>query len=262
MHDHFDFCIFNVVYRLHNSRSFGTRGPRRSPGAERPWEGSAMDDARFDELARNVARDDVSRRGILGGIAGGALALVLSRHGADDVAAKKRRKKGKGKHKKKRRKRRGGKGSNTGSTNGGGGSGSGSGAGDSLDAEERDCLDLINAHRAANGRSPLAAQGQLTAAADRHSQDMAANGFFSHTGSDGTDGGQRIRQAGYSWTAWGENISWHSGDASANAAFTGWRNSRPHNANMLDAGFTEIGIARVRSASSGRWYWTTTFGDR
>jgi uncharacterized protein YkwD len=165
-----------------------------------------------------------------------------------------------GKNKKKRRKRRGGEGSNTGANPGTGGGGSS--AGDSLDAEERACLDLINAHRAANGRGALAAQGPLTAAAERHAQDMAANGFFSHTGSDRTDGGQRIRQAGYVWTAWGENIYWNSSDDSANAAFTWWKNSRSHNANMLDAGFTEIGIARVRSASSGRWYWTTTFGRR
>lgn len=130
-----------------------------------------------------------------------------------------------------------------------------------LDAEESAFLTLINNHRAANNRNPLAAQSQLTAAAERHSQDMASNGFFSHTGSDGSDGGRRITDAGYDWTAWGENIFWHSSDGTAATAFTAWRNSASHNTNMLSAGFTEIGIARVR-AGNGRWYWTTTHGRR
>lgn len=121
---------------------------------------------------------------------------------------------------------------------------------------------MINNHRAANGRAALAEQSQLTAAADRHSQDQATNNFSSHTGSDGSTIEQRITQSGYPWRAWGENIYWNSGDGAANAAFTWWRNSSGHNANMLNANFTEIGIARARSASTGTWYWTTTFGRR
>lgn len=120
-------------------------------------------------------------------------------------------------------------------------------------------MTLINDHRRANGRNPLAVQSQLTAAAERHAQDMAATGITGHTGSDGSTPDERIEEAGYEWSAWGENVFWHSSDGSANAAFTWWRNSPDHNRNMLSANFTEIGIARVRS-NSGRWNWTTTFG--
>jgi uncharacterized protein YkwD len=120
---------------------------------------------------------------------------------------------------------------------------------------------LINNHRAANSRNPLTLQHQLTAAAEDHSQDQANNNFSGHTGSDGSNPGQRITRAGYDWSAWGENVYWNSNDGSANAAFTWWRNSSGHNANMLSANFTEIGIGRARS-STGTWYWTTDFGDR
>ena len=41
-----------------------------------------------------------------------------------------------------------------------------------------------------------------------------------------------------------------------------WQNSTDHNNNMLSTNFTEIGIGRAQSSSTGYWYWTTTFGDR
>jgi hypothetical protein len=39
----------------------------------------------------------------------------------------------------------------------------------------------------------------LTQAALVHSDDMVANNFFSHTGSDGSSAGQRATAAGYAW---------------------------------------------------------------
>jgi uncharacterized protein YkwD len=46
-------------------------------------------------------------------------------------------------------------------------------------------------------RPPLAWNDQLTSAAIGHSQDMANNGFQSHSGSDGSSSGQRLDSAGY-----------------------------------------------------------------
>ena len=121
-------------------------------------------------------------------------------------ARKKRRK-----HSRKRR----------GRNRGGGGNGGDNGGGsDSPDAEERAFLALINDHRRANNRSELRLHNQLGVAAERHSQDQAANGFSGHTGSDGSTPDQRITDAGYDRRSWGENAYWHSNDGSANAAFT------------------------------------------
>src|SRR6478735_7313557 len=48
---------------------------------------------------------------------------------------------------------------------------------------------------------------QLEAAAFNHSKDMAQNNYFSHTSPNGDKAGNRIRQAGYNWMAYGENIA-------------------------------------------------------
>lgn len=129
------------------------------------------------------------------------------------------------------------------------------------DAEERAFLALITNRRKANTRPALALNDQLGGAAKRHSQDQANRDKGGHTGSDGSTPDARIEDAGYDWSAWGENVFWSKPDGSAQAAFDWWKNSSGHNAAMLSRSVTEIGIGRGRGAS-GWWYWTTTFGDR
>lgn len=121
-------------------------------------------------------------------------------------------------------------------------------------------MTLLNNYRAANGLASLALQNQLGRAAELHSQDQAANNFSSHTGSTGSSPEQRIAAAGYSASYTAENIYWNSGDGSASAAFNWWKESPGHNANMLSTNLTQFGIGRARSNTTGRWYWTTTFG--
>src|SRR5262245_23995909 len=71
-------------------------------------------------------------------------------------------------------------------------------------------LARINAVRQQNGLLPLDLNSQLTAAAQRHSDDMARTGNIDHAGSDGSTIESRIREAGYGhWRTfglWGENI--------------------------------------------------------
>ncbi|RMI30185.1 CAP domain-containing protein [Nocardia stercoris] len=85
---------------------------------------------------------------------------------------------------------------------------------------------------------------------------MRDQGFFSHTDPDGTDPGDRIAAAGYTWQAYGENIA--QGQADANAVVTAWMNSPGHRANILNCGFTQIGIG-IADGSGGPW-WTQDFG--
>jgi uncharacterized protein YkwD len=71
---------------------------------------------------------------------------------------------------------------------------------------EVEVLALVNAYRAAGascgsegsfpGALPLAWNAPLTQASLVHSDDMAAANFFSHTGSDGSNAGQRATAAG------------------------------------------------------------------
>lgn len=122
-------------------------------------------------------------------------------------------------------------------------------------------LRLVNMERCARGISPLALHPRLTKAAQRHSNDMAARNFVSHTGSDGTSPGLRMSQAGYNWQAWAENIA--AGNSTAAATFNQWMASSGHRANLLSATYREMGLAFARNnASQYGMYWTQTLGKR
>jgi hypothetical protein len=121
-------------------------------------------------------------------------------------------------------------------------------------------LGLINQYRAQNGLEPLAMSPTLTTAARDHSQDMATQNYFDHTGLNGSTFSQRIAAAGYPGGTLAENI--FAGDPTAQGAFEWWRNSPGHNANMLNPAYKAIGIGRATAPGSDfGWYWTTTFGD-
>lgn len=137
--------------------------------------------------------------------------------------------------------------------------------------QAKSMLDAVNAFRA--GTRTCGSQGSFSAvpalswsceletAALAHSADMANNNFFSHTGSDGSSAGDRATRAGYSWSAWGENIAAGGGYDSVNAVLQGWINSPGHCANLMSASVTNLGAARYTSATSSYGiYWTQVFG--
>ena len=95
---------------------------------------------------------------------------------------------------------------------------------------------------------------QLEAAAAGHSKNMHQKKFFSHKGTDGSDGGDRIARTGYRWTAYGENIA--NGYLSEREVILGWLASPGHCRNIMNRKYKEMGVARM-----GR-YWTQTFGAR
>ncbi|WP_225961714.1 CAP domain-containing protein [Actinomadura algeriensis] len=116
---------------------------------------------------------------------------------------------------------------------------------------------LVNAERAEKGCGPVRSNAQLTRAAQGHSADMAARGYFAHTSPDGDDPGDRITAAGYRWRSYGENIA--KGQSSPESVMRSWMNSPGHRANILNCGFDEIGVGVV---TSGGPYWTQAFGSR
>ncbi len=106
--------------------------------------------------------------------------------------------------------------------------------------------------------APLAWSCKLEDAALRHSIDMAANDFFSHTGSDDTNAGQRIAATGYQASFWGENIA--GGYLNAAAAMADWLASPGHCANIMRTTFTELGAAlAINPAAAYENYWTQVF---
>ena len=116
-----------------------------------------------------------------------------------------------------------------------------------------DAIALTNQERANAGLAPLNANGALNAAAAAHSADQAARNQMTHTGSNGSNAGDRIRAAGYSPGTWGENVA--AGYSSASGVVAGWMGSSGHRANILNPAFTQIGVASATSANGTR-YWT------
>lgn len=89
---------------------------------------------------------------------------------------------------------------------------------------------------------------RLTAAAQRHADDMLKNGVDGHLGSDGSSPRDRIAAAGYTRYT-GEIVYWGTGSlATAQAALDSWMQSPPHRAIILDCAFTAGGFA---TASDG-----------
>lgn len=117
---------------------------------------------------------------------------------------------------------------------------------------------LANKERAAAGCGPLKEDAQLRAAAQGHSDDMAARDFFSHTNPDGADPGQRTTAAGYRWSTYGENIA--RGQQTAKSVMDSWMKSPGHRANILNCAFRDIGVG-IHQGSGGPW-WTQNFGAR
>lgn len=95
---------------------------------------------------------------------------------------------------------------------------------------------------------------QLGNAAFLHSTDMYSNNYFSHTGLNGSNPGNRITAQGYTWRTYGENIA--RGYTSEQSVMAGWLGSEGHCRNIMNAAFREMGACREGN------YWTQLFGAR
>ncbi|OKJ70051.1 sigma-70 family RNA polymerase sigma factor [Streptomyces sp. CB02460] len=124
------------------------------------------------------------------------------------------------------------------------------------DAEQ--VLALVNTERAKEGCSPVTGNDELTTAAQRHSEDMAAHDYFSHTSQDGSGPGERITAADYRWSTYGENIA--KGQRTPADVMNSWMNSPGHRANILNCSFKELGVGI--QDSPGGIVWTQDFGAR
>ena len=99
-------------------------------------------------------------------------------------------------------------------------------------------LTLINSYRTSHGLSPMAANGTLKALARQHSRDQAARGTIGHDGF--RQRSAQAKAAGLSGVCT-ENVGVRY--RSAQALFSGWRNSAGHNTNMLRPNMRYAGVS-------------------
>jgi uncharacterized protein YkwD len=116
-------------------------------------------------------------------------------------------------------------------------------------------LCLLNQERSDHGLKAFAESATLDRAADDYAADMVKRRFFDHVSPGGGTMMDRIKAAGWvpngSWSA-GENIAWGSGSLASPASIVdGWMHSAGHRANILDGGFSQIGIGIAAGAPQG-----------
>lgn len=127
------------------------------------------------------------------------------------------------------------------------------GGDDALADFEQEVVRLVNEARAENGLPALTASGELSRVARIKSQDMVDNGYFSHNSPTYGTPFEMLTSFGVSYRTAGENIAY--GQRSPQEVVTTWMNSPGHRANILNAGFTQIGVGYVSSGN----YWTQLF---
>jgi len=112
---------------------------------------------------------------------------------------------------------------------------------------------MISGYRANNGLSAVMLDPELMKLAEEHTRNMAARDKLDHDVGKGFN--QRIRGGRFEVKLAVENVS--AGYHTLAEAFSGWRDSPPHRANMLNKGVTRMGIAAIYSPKSKyKVFWT------
>lgn len=119
---------------------------------------------------------------------------------------------------------------------------------------EAQVVALTNAERSAAGCAPVTIDVRLHDAAQAHADDMATQGYFSHTSKDGREFWERMDDAGYPWRNAAENIAW--GYRSPAAVMDGWMNSQGHRDNILNCKLSDVGIGYNPDGN----YWVMNLG--
>ena len=112
---------------------------------------------------------------------------------------------------------------------------------------------IISLYRQNNGLGAVAVDPDLMKLAQEQSQAMAARNKMDHNVKGPLD--KRLGASGYPATVAVENIS--AGYHTLAEAFSGWRDSPPHKANMLKNGVTKLGIAATYAPNTKyKVFWT------
>ncbi|HHP0962855.1 TPA: CAP domain-containing protein [Bacillus anthracis] len=123
----------------------------------------------------------------------------------------------------------------------------------SLSEFEQRVVELTNAERAKQGLPALKIDTELSKVARIKSEDTQKNNYFDHNSPTYGSPFDMMKKFGISYTSAGENIA--QGQRTPEEVVQAWMNSAGHRANILNNGFTHIGVGYVESGN----YWTQQF---
>src|SRR3989344_8851547 len=111
-----------------------------------------------------------------------------------------------------------------------------------------------NINRGEYGFPPFLLNETLSVAAEIKVDDMFSKEYFEHVSPDGIDIDDIMEQAKYTYISVGENLALGN-FKDERALVIAWMESPGHRANILNDGFTEIGIAVKKGIYEGREVW-------
>ena len=115
-------------------------------------------------------------------------------------------------------------------------------------AQEQQMVDLVNQERTKAGLKPLAVDMRLVKVARMKSMDMIKNNYFGHQSPVYGSPFDLLKAQGITYKTAGENLA---GNSSVTSAHTSLMNSAGHRANILNAGYTKIGIGIISGGPYG-----------
>ncbi|MYL54736.1 sporulation protein [Pontibacillus yanchengensis] len=122
-----------------------------------------------------------------------------------------------------------------------------------LSQYEQKVVELTNEERTAQGLEPLKIDKQLSDVAEKKSEDMAQNNYFSHNSPTYGSPFDMMNQFGVDYRTAGENIA--KGQPTPQEVVDAWMNSEGHRKNIMNSDFTHIGVGFVEDGN----LWTQQF---
>ncbi|MBS1164939.1 MAG: cysteine-rich secretory protein family protein [Proteobacteria bacterium] len=124
--------------------------------------------------------------------------------------------------------------------------------------DENKALSMLNQYRAQSGIAPLALDPQLSRIAQDYAKKMAAADKMGHDVDGHSLLGTRLKSYGYQFANAGENVA--AGYHTLAEAFSGWRQSPPHDRGMKDPEMNLMGIATAYNPNSKyKVFWCLIF---
>ncbi|HEY4502080.1 MAG TPA: CAP domain-containing protein [Candidatus Paceibacterota bacterium] len=112
-----------------------------------------------------------------------------------------------------------------------------------------DVISYTEQARLGEGGGVLQENDLLNAAAQAKAEDMAARGYFSHTGPDGESPWTWVARAGYDYVYAGENLAVRFDDSKE--VVDAWMASPTHRANIVKPQYQEIGVGLAEGTYKG-----------
>lgn len=119
---------------------------------------------------------------------------------------------------------------------------------------EQQVVNIVNEERAKAGLPALTVQTNLTFAAEVRARELEQ--LFAHTRPDGRSCFTVLNDMGIPYRLVGENIAY--GYTTPSNVMEGWMNSPGHRANIMNAGYKNIGVGFWQD-EYGRQYWAQIF---